>query len=253
MLLIQAKGPSGLITSLLRERPPPRKRRTLVRLSEGLWVVFQFWYCWCYYSTSTVGDAFQKISQSTHVRHYTTINHIFLIPSPVPAHSDHVLPNTKEHTMSSTDQPSITPISPNSKRGPNGFMATPASPPPVEEAAGSGSLHVTPSPPLSPEEPLQHSDSGLRDVDPVSILPSGRTELPPVYSSLWFNWSLLTIYYSRWRNDTKTDSIFRQRNSFSASARAPLSIGIYTFSLGRQWVRKINTIGMWAQALSITL
>ena len=32
------------------------------------------------------------------------------------------------------------------------------------------------------EEPLQHADSGLRDVDPASVLPSGRVELPPAYT-----------------------------------------------------------------------
>ena len=31
-------------------------------------------------------------------------------------------------------------------------------------------------------EPLQHADSGLRDVDPASVLSSGRVELPPAYT-----------------------------------------------------------------------
>jgi hypothetical protein len=32
-------------------------------------------------------------------------------------------------------------------------------------------------------EPLQHADSGLRAIDPESIPPSGRVELPPAYSA----------------------------------------------------------------------
>jgi len=35
----------------------------------------------------------------------------------------------------------------------------------------------------SSAEPLQHADSGLRDVDPVSVLPSERVELPPAYTA----------------------------------------------------------------------
>jgi len=36
---------------------------------------------------------------------------------------------------------------------------------------------------LSPAEPLQHADSGLRAIDPESIPPSGRVELPPAYTA----------------------------------------------------------------------
>ena len=190
--MIQAKVPSGLITSLLRGRPSHRKEIMLGRLLEGLWVVLQLWYSWCYYSFSTVRDALQNISQSTHVSRYTIITLIFLIFSPVPAHSNHVRPNTTHRTMGSIDQPSIialTPVAPNSKRGSSGFMVTPGSPPPMEEAEGSSSSYVTLSSALYSEEPLQHSDSGLRDVDPVSILPSDRVELPPVYSSLWSDYN----------------------------------------------------------------
>ena len=35
---------------------------------------------------------------------------------------------------------------------------------------------------MPPTEPLQHADSGLRDVDPASVHPSGRVELPPAYT-----------------------------------------------------------------------
>jgi hypothetical protein len=32
-------------------------------------------------------------------------------------------------------------------------------------------------------EPLQHADSGLRAIDPESIPPGGRVELPPAYTA----------------------------------------------------------------------
>ena len=79
-MMNRVKGRSGLITSILRGRLSRRKRTTSVQLSEGSWVVFQFQFCWCCYSFSIVEDAFQEISQSTHVSHHTLITPLFLMP-----------------------------------------------------------------------------------------------------------------------------------------------------------------------------
>ena len=48
--------------------------------------------------------------------------------------------------------------------------------------AGSSSLPFTSSSSLSPVEPLQHADSGIRDVNPVYVLPISQVELPPAYT-----------------------------------------------------------------------
>ena len=83
--------------------------------------------------------------------------------SPVPAHSDHVVRDTKHHPMASTDQSPTTPLT-------------------MRETAGSSSSPYASGTPSPPAEPLQHSDSGRRDVDPISVLPNYQVELPPRYS-----------------------------------------------------------------------
>ncbi|KIM38526.1 hypothetical protein M413DRAFT_12732 [Hebeloma cylindrosporum] len=103
----------------------------------------------------------------------------------VRTHPDRAIPNTKHNPMVSTDHSPVTPITPNnSKRGPSSFATTPVSPSTVEEATGGSTSNLTPSSPLSPTEPLQHRDSGMRDVHPISVLPDARVELPPVYSPI---------------------------------------------------------------------
>ena len=104
--------------------------------------------------------------------HQASISHA----SPVPTHSDHVAPSTKYHIVTSIDQ---SPIRPNIEVGLSSFMVAPTSPLLMEEVAGSSSPTVIPS---SPTTIMQHSDSGRRVVDPVSIVSSSVVELPPAYS-----------------------------------------------------------------------